>query len=59
MIPPDETFLVPPDNPCERCNHLSPEILFDEVSQLLLCPHWLEFLKQDQAWSLLRNQETA
>ena len=59
MIPPEETSLEPPDNPCERCNHLSPQLFVDGVSQLLLCPRCLEFLKQEQAWSLLRDQETA
>jgi hypothetical protein len=59
MIPPEETSLEPPDNPCEHCHRLSPQLFFDGVSQLLLCPHCLELLKQEQAWWLLRDQEPA
>jgi uncharacterized paraquat-inducible protein A len=59
MIPPEDTSLEPPDNQCERCERLSPQLFFNGVSQLLLCPRCLDLLKQEQAWSLLRDQETA
>ena len=59
MILSEETSVEPPDNQCERCERLSPQPFFDGVSQLLLCPHSLDHVKQEQAWSLLRDQEPA
>ncbi len=56
---PEADSLEPSDNPCERCERLSPQLFFDGISRLLLCPRCLEHVKQEQAWSLLRDPETA
>ena len=49
----------PPDNSCERCVHARPRLLFDQVSELLLCKTSLEVVQQQQSWSLLRETEMA
>jgi len=48
----------PPDNPCERCGHPKPRLVFNEMSRLLLCEQCLESIKSQQAWSLLSKTET-
>jgi hypothetical protein len=48
----------PPDNPCERCRHPKPRLVFDEVSRLLLCEQCLECIRAQPAWPFLRDTET-
>jgi hypothetical protein len=49
----------PPDHLCERCGHSKPRLFFDQLSLLLLCEPCLERVQRLQAWSLLREDETA
>lgn len=47
------------DNPCEQCGHPKPRLLFDQLSQLLLCEACLDRMQQRQAWELLRVTDLA
>jgi hypothetical protein len=49
----------PPDHLCKRCGHPKPRLVFDQVSLLLLCEQCLECVQRSQAWSVLREDETA
>lgn len=55
----DRIEVEPPDNPCERCGYPRPRLVFDQLSELLLCEACLEQLQQQQAWSLLRDADKA
>ena len=55
----DRTDLKPPDHLCERCGYSKPRLVFDQLSLLLLCEQFLERVLRLQAWSLLREDETA
>lgn len=50
--------IEPPDNPCERCGHPKPRLVFDQLSKLLLCERCLNTIQSQPAWSLLRETET-
>lgn len=47
----------PPDTPCERCGHPKPRLVFDHLSNLLLCAPCLDSVRSQQAWSLLRETD--
>lgn len=47
-----------PDNSCERCSLPRPRLVFDQLSELLLCETCLELVQQQQSWSLLRETKT-
>lgn len=49
----------PPDHLCEQCGYSKPRLVFDQLSLLLLCEQCLERAQRLQAWSLLREDETA
>ena len=51
--------MEPPDHLCERCGHSKLRLVFDQLSMLLLCEQCLECVQRLQAWSLLREDETA
>lgn len=55
----ESTDIEPPDNLCERCGHPKTRLLFDPLSKLLLCEQCLDLVQSRQAWSLLRETETA
>lgn len=52
-------YIEPPDHPCERCGDSKPRLVFDQLSLLLLCEPCLEHMQRSQAWSFLREDETA
>ena len=52
-------YIEPPDHLCERCSGSKPRLVFDQLSLLLLCEQCLEHVQRLQAWSLLREDETA
>jgi hypothetical protein len=58
MSEPESHDVEPPDNLCERCGHPKPRLVFDQLSELVLCESCLEHLQRQQAWSLLRENET-
>ena len=55
MNEPERIEVEPPDNTCERCGHSKPRLVFDQLSELVLCESYLEHVQQQQAWSLLRD----
>ena len=59
MSEPEGVEIEPPDNSCERCGHPKPRLIFDQLSELLLCKTCLESLQHQQSWSLLRETDTA
>jgi hypothetical protein len=59
MNEPEQIEVEPPDNPCERCGHPRPRLVFDQLSELVLCESCLEHVQRQQAWSLLRDAERA
>jgi len=52
-------YIEPPDHLCERCGDSKPRLVFDQLSLLLLCEPCLEHMQRSQAWSFLREDETA
>ena len=52
-------YIEPPDHPCEGCGDSKPRLVFDQLSLLLLCEPCLEGVQRSQAWSVLREDETA
>lgn len=59
MISLENIELEPPDHPCERCHHLSPQLFFDEDNRLLLCPRCMEREQQERARSCYCDMERA
>ena len=59
MIEPGHIDVEPPDHCCERCGHLRPRLIFDHVSELLLCETCFEQVQRQQAWNLLREADIA
>ena len=59
MSDPERIDLEPPDHLCEQCGYSKPRLVFDQLSMLLLCEQCLERVQRLQAWSLLREDETA
>lgn len=55
----EELYIEPPDHLCEQCGYSKPRLVFDQLSLLLLCEQCLERAQRLQAWSLLREDETA
>jgi hypothetical protein len=53
-----QTDREPLDHSCERCGRSAPRLVFDELSKLLLCKSCLERVRDQEAWSLLRNDAT-
>jgi hypothetical protein len=53
----DMTDAEPSDNPCERCGHPTPRLVFDEVRRILLCCRCLEWIKSQEGWCLLSETE--
>ena len=58
MSEPEPIEVEPPDNPCERGGHPKPRLVFDQLSELVLCESCLVHVQRQQAWSLLRETET-
>jgi hypothetical protein len=59
MNEPERIVVEPPDNACERCGHLRPRLVFDQLSKLVLCESCMEYVQREQAWSLLRDADRA
>lgn len=59
MNEPERIDLEPPDNACERCGHPKRRMVFDQLSELLLCETCLERVQQQQGLSLLRDADWA
>ena len=59
MNEPERIDVEPPDNTCERCGHPKPRLVFDQLSELVLCESCREHVQQQQAWSLLRDVDRA
>ena len=58
MNEPERIEAEPPDNPCERCGHSKPRLVFYQLIKLVLCENCLEHVQRQQAWTLLRETET-
>jgi len=59
MSEPERIDLKPPGDVCERCGHSRPWLVFDQLSELVLCESCLEHVQRRQAWSLLRDAARA
>jgi hypothetical protein len=59
MNEPERIEVEPPDNPCERCGHPRPRLVFDQLSELVLCESCLEHMQRQRAWSFLRDADRA
>lgn len=55
----EKICIEPPDHLCEGCGSSKPRLVFDQLSLRLLCEQCLERAQRLQAWSLLREDETA
>lgn len=59
MSEPERIEVEPLDNRCERCGHPRSRLVFDQLSELVLCESCLEHVQRQQAWSLLRGADRA
>ncbi len=48
-----------PDHCCERCGGPKPRLVFEHISERLLCEPCFELVQQQQAWNLLREADSA
>jgi hypothetical protein len=59
MNEPGHIDVEPPDHCCERCGHSKPRLVFDHISERLLCETCFELVQHQQAWNLLREADIA
>ena len=59
MNEPERIDVELPDNPCERCGRSRPRLVFDQLSELVLCENCLAHVQRQQTWSLLRDANRA
>lgn len=59
MNEPGRVVVEPPDHGCEQCGHFKPRLVFDHMSERLLCETCFELVQHHQAWNLLREADIA
>jgi hypothetical protein len=59
MNEPGHVDVEPPDQSCEQCGHFKLRLVFDHISERLLCETCFELAQHQQAWNLLRQADIA